>query len=211
MRPNLLAAVLLPLLLLAGCAGLVTTDAATPPAASSAADDPSDEAGTDPVVAEDDADATSEPTATPEPAAPTTEAPVATREATWNGNRLALDVYPLHRDGRTTVMTARLRVITYHGTALEGMILGSRWRTDDPDRNVADGFQLIDQPTGTAYLPALHSREGRRSPTCTELDMALEDGAVIWVTCAFGAPEREVDHLTVQAQTFGAFTHVPVR
>ncbi|MEL4505362.1 hypothetical protein AAEX63_10545 [Luteococcus sp. H138] len=140
---------------------------------------------------------------------PTTDPPVATREVSKNGFRLALDLYPLRRAGESALLTARLRVLERPADELVnaddvlsggGFVDGIQGRTN--------GFSLVDAPRKVLLRPATADGAELCEPT---FHGGWQKGDVYWVSCIFGAPHQATSQITVRAATFGSFDRVPVR
>ncbi|MEL4359413.1 MULTISPECIES: hypothetical protein [unclassified Luteococcus] len=142
-------------------------------------------------------------------ATPTTDAPVATREVTAQGFRLALDVYPVRREGRTAVLNTRLRVLERPADefANADTVLSGQGFADSIHGR-ANGFSLVDGPRRVVLHPATADGSELCQP---DFHGGWERGDVYWTSCLFGAPDPAATELTVRAATFGSFNRVPVR
>lgn len=141
-----------------------------------------------------------------------TEAPVATRKAAHDGITFTLDMYPLRREGKAVLLTARLTAVE---VPAGGAQIGDGWNllntvndTTDPNFAFDSGFKLVDPAAQVVHLPA--RIDGVDACTRSN-DHVWKRGDVRWISCLFAVPAGDRDHLMVQAQQFGGFGNVPLQ
>lgn len=140
------------------------------------------------------------------------EAPVATRKAAHDGITFTLDMYPLRREGKAVLLTARLTAVE---VPAGGAQIGDGWNllntvndTTDPNFAFDSGFKLVDPAAQVVHLPA--RIDGVDACTRSN-DHVWKRGDVRWISCLFAVPAGDRDHLMVQAQQFGGFGNVPLQ
>lgn len=194
----------LAILLVTACSGATPPEPADPPS------QPSEPPGTVPTAT---APAATAPAAAAAPVTPPpTEAPVATRRAAQDGITFTLDLYPLRREGKSVLLTARLTAVEVPsgGAGIgdgRGM-LTTVGQLTDPNSGIDNGFKLVDPAAQMVHLPA---RIDGIDACTRSADPTWKRGDARWVSCLFALPDTETDHLMVQAQTFGGFGDVPLR
>lgn len=124
---------------------------------------------------------------------------------------VALDVYPVRRQGKLATLNARLRVLKTPPIPADGVLvapaslLGVDSNNFLQDSN-AEGLNLIDTAARLRYQPAV---DASGAALCSpEIPSSWRAGDVIHVACVYGAPASST--VTVSASTFGSIADVPV-
>ena len=142
-------------------------------------------------------------------APPETGAPATSRTITHEGDRFALDVYPLHREGPPVTMNVRLRAVDIATeNADHRAILATTSDITSAANGLPNGFSLVDAKAKMIYFPA---EEGDRPLCSPELPLFWVTGDEVWISCIFGAPPAGTNNVTLRAASFGSFTHVPIQ
>ena len=159
----------------------------------------------------------SEPSAVPTPADPSQPesgtqlgAPVATREAGRDGNKLQLTVYPVLRDGTTSHVNLALKVpVGTKRVQLVGLLSDANRDAGDSGPWAADGIQLIDGKNPKLYLVA---SDGQGHCLCSRyLVNVFADTSPVLISATFAAPPADVTKVDVRIPGFGTVVNVPVQ
>ncbi|GAB3623124.1 hypothetical protein GCM10027418_12060 [Mariniluteicoccus endophyticus] len=142
----------------------------------------------------------------PTPAATSMEtlptlAPVARSEAVVGETRTAVEVFPVNREPKATLVTVRVSVLDGNGT-LAHLAAGPLHRT------VAGQVRVVDHAAGQILIPSLVDGDPACSP---RLPTSVRSGDVIWSSCVFGPLSPAATKVSVQVGGYGGFDDVPVR
>lgn len=154
------------------------------------------------------ADNASAPTPSSTPAAG--EQPFATRPGSLDKVRVAAQLFPVRRSGRTATVNLYITSLDPDETFTVSDHLGDgNIETASKSQSSVDGIRLLDTSAKKAYLPAV-TADG--ACVCSpDDDNTYTFNSSVWVTVTFAAPPKDTTTVSVTVPTFGTFTDVPVR
>jgi hypothetical protein len=132
----------------------------------------------------------------------------ATRTAALDGEKAALSVYSVTRDGSVSHVNLTLRILNDGRVQVADAFSDGNYDAIDKSGFAADGLQLVDGKNSKLYLVA---SDGQGQCLCSrDLSGVFADDEPVVISATFANPPADVTTVDLRIPSFGVVTRVPV-